>query len=112
MSLDALRELRRAGSRPDSVVKVVVGRRTADDRPDVICLTASDRPALMDWRAVIGLPVVLFTLDGFNDLGEQTLDAIRAAGGFVIAGAWRDGSVTTDEAIKPTLHRMWEALCL
>lgn len=112
MSLETLRELRRSGSKPDAVVKVVVGRRTADERPDVICLTASDRPAFMDWRAVIGLPVVLFTLDGFNDLGEQALDAIVAAGGRVIAGTWRDATVTTDEAIKPTLHRMWEALCL
>lgn len=113
MTLQALADTRRAGMKPDGIVKVVIGRRsTADDRPDVICVTAADRPAFMDWRAVIGLPVVLFTLDGFNDLGEQTLDAVRAAGGLVIAGAWRDSIVTTDEAIKPMLHRMWEVLCL
>lgn len=114
MSLDSLRDLRRSGSSPDVIVKVVVGRRipALEASPDVITILPADQPALLDLRPIVGLPLALFVCPGSDELAESTLDALLAAGGRVHGAAWSDATCTTDEPTKPVLHRMWELLCL
>jgi hypothetical protein len=112
MSLQALASLRRARQRPASVVSIVVGKApNVDDRPDVIAILPADKPAFMDWRPLVGLPVAVFTADGHEVLGTQTLDALQAANVQLIGTAWRETTLTHDEAHAPVLHRMWELLC-
>jgi hypothetical protein len=113
MSLQTLRDLRRAGSKPDGIVKVVVGKRTpADSRPDVVSVAAEDRPHLMDWRPLVGLPACLFVCKGADDLAERTYDAMTAAKCHSVGACWFDGPVSSDETTWQTLKRMWEVLCL
>lgn len=114
MSLHSLRQHRLQGSVPAGVVKVVVGKRlpAINARPDVIAVDAPDQPALMDWRPVVGLPLALFVCRGADPLAERVLDALMPAGCRLLGSAWHDAIESTDEAIKPVLHRMWEALCL
>lgn len=113
MSLDTLRALRRSGSRPDGLLKVVVGRHsTAGERPDVIAVAPEDRAQFLDWRAVVGLPFALFVCDGATAQAEQVFDALLTVNAKPAGACWRDGAVTADEATAPTLQRMWEALCL
>jgi hypothetical protein len=112
MSLQALSELRRNRQRPAGIVKVVVGKPPhLDDRVAVIVVTPTDRPAFMDWRPLVGLPIALFTADGHEVLGTQTLDALQAASVHLVGSAWRETTLSLDEAHKPVLHRMWELLC-
>lgn len=113
MSLSTLRELRLSGAKPDGIVKVVVGKRTpADSRPDVVSVTSEDRPHLMDWRPLVGLPAAVFVCRGADDLAERTFDAITAAKCKPSGACWHDGPVSDDEPSRPILKRMWEALCL
>jgi hypothetical protein len=113
MSLEALRELRRSGAKPDGLVKVVVGKRCAyDDCPDVISVSPSDRPLLMDWRAVVGLPLALFVCDGAEDQAERVLDAALAVNCKPFGACWSDGPVCSHEPSRRPLMRMWELLCL
>jgi hypothetical protein len=113
MTLQALRQVRLQGGKPSSLVKVVVGKRVPalESQPDLITVTDSDRPALMDWRPVVGLPVVLFVCRGADLLGEAVLDALVPAGCRLEGAAWWDATVSTDEETKPVLHRMWDLLC-
>jgi hypothetical protein len=113
MSLQALASLRRERQRPSGVVMVVVGKApNLDDRPDVVVITPADKPSFLDWRPIVGLPIALFTVDGHEALGTQTLDALQAANAQLVASVWRETTLTLEEAHKPVLHRMWELLCL
>lgn len=113
MSLQTLRELRRQRAKPDSLLKVVVGQRVPDfdARPEVISVIADDKPYLMDWRPVLGLPLALFVCRGAEALAVPVADAVVAAGGLLQGSAWGDTETSTDEAIKPVLRQMWEELC-
>lgn len=112
MSLETLRHLRRNGERPDAVVKVVIGKRHAaiEASPDVVTVLALDQPAFIDWRPLVGLPVVLFVCDGANDLGERVLDCVKAAGCKLLGAVWSDVEVAPEVA-KPALQKMWRVLC-
>jgi hypothetical protein len=112
MSLEALRQMRRAGDKPSGIVKVVVGRRLPvfESDADVITIAGADQPQFMDWRAVVGLPVALFVAPEGWEVGEQAYDALRAAGAKVLGVAWRDTTIAP-EAAAPVLHRMWGVLC-
>jgi hypothetical protein len=114
MSLDALRELRRSHAKPDSLLKVIVGKRAPDfdTRPEVISVVEADQPALMDWRPVLGLPLALFVCQGAEALAVPVAEAAVAAGAHLQGSAWHDSETCTDEAIKPVLRQMWEVLCL
>jgi hypothetical protein len=112
MSLSMLRDLRLDGQRP-ALVKLAIGaKRPLDDRPDLIALGADAQPERMDWRPLIGLPVALFVGDGHGDVAQRAFESAVAAGALPIGAAWSDVEVSTDEAIKPSLRRMWEVLCL
>lgn len=113
MSLSALRQLRIEGSKPASVVNVVVGKEPLlHERPDVIVILPGDKPAFLDWRPIVGLPVALFTVPGHELLATQTLDALQAVNARLIGSAWRNETLALEDAAKPVLHRMWEVLCL
>lgn len=114
MSLESLRQLRRAGERPSGVVKVVVGKRLpdVDGDVDVITVPADAQPQHMDWRPVIGLPLVLLVCEGATALAERTFDALMAAKCLPVGAVWGDATVTSDQPSKPVLRRMWELLCL
>lgn len=112
MSLDSLRQLRRQGEKPDSIVKVVIGRRhpVFEGAPDVVTVAAPDQPMFMDWRPVVGLPVAIFVCDDCSDLGERVFDAIKAAGGKFLGVVWRDTALAPEPA-QPVLNKMWRTLC-
>ncbi len=69
----------RGRQRPAGVVSIVVGRRPyLDDRADLVVILPGDKPARLDWRPIVGLPVALFTADGHEALGAETVDALQA----------------------------------
>ncbi len=113
MSLEALRELRQHGEKPSGVIKIVIGQRSpaVDEYADVIAVLPTDQPQHMDWRPVVGLPLVLLICDGASTLADKVLTAVMAAGGKPLGASWSDDSTSTDEAIRPTLRRMWRLLC-
>lgn len=78
MSLATLSKLRINGQCPPSIW-VVVGTcpKRLLDLPD--CIAVTERPAFMDWRAVVGLHVDVFDLSGDAELLDQTIGAIGAA---------------------------------
>lgn len=115
MSLDTLRQLRRAGGKPEAFVKVVVGKAlppTLASRPDMIAIRPEEQPQLLDWRPVVGLPFSLLVCEGVTDQAERTFDALIAAGGQPYGACWRDGAHSTNETVREILPRMWELLCL
>jgi len=68
MSLKALRAVRLAGQRPESVI-VVIGRANMDGSPEVAQVSAGD-----DLRPLIGLPVHVIDVAGDT---RQTLAIMR-----------------------------------
>lgn len=113
MSLETLGQLRRDGERPSGVLKVVVGKRVpaVDGDVDVIAVPMDAQPQHMDWRPVVGLPLVLLVCDGATALAERVFDALIAAKCKPIGAVWSDVVVTSDEPTKPVLRRMWRTLC-
>lgn len=113
MSLETLRQLRREGVKPDGAIKVVVGHRVpaVDGDADVIALPMDAQPHHMDWRPVVGLPVVLLVCDGATALAERVFDALMAVKCQPIGAVWRDVVVTTDHPTEPVLRKLWSALC-
>jgi hypothetical protein len=116
MSLDTLRDLRRAGSKPDAPVKVILGTRHTwlQEWPDMVLLRESDNPSLMDWRPLVGLPVVI--LAQTNDAARtlSVVEAVIAAGARLLGAVDPDGSYPIEERGSDT-HRLfkktWEAVC-
>ena len=78
MSLSTLTKLRMKRVCP-AAVWVVVGPcpHRLLDLPS--CIAVTERPAHMDWRAVVGLHVDVFDLSGNPELLDQTIGAIEAA---------------------------------
>lgn len=115
MSLEAIRQLRRAGQKP-SVVFVVIGHTDAPLDPNTsVHVRAADEPALMDWRPLVGVTVALFTLQPLPHLTLQVLDALQAVGVKVFGAADNSGFhpllVDADESHERLLRRGWELLC-
>lgn len=114
MSLESLRALRRDGVRPPGVLKVVVGKRVpvVEGDADVIAVPPDAQPHHMDWRPVIGMPLVLLVCEGADPLAERVFDALMAAKCNPVGAVWRDVVVTTDHPTRPVLKKLWEVLCL
>lgn len=109
MSLQTLRDMRMARRRPGLLMVVIGARTPVDDRPDVV--TVLDAPERLDWRPVIGVPAAFFVAGDALELGERAFKAALAAGAVPIGMVHGGDAVTLDDAAKPILAQMWEALC-
>lgn len=116
MSLDAIRNLRRSGVKPSRAVYVVIGDTSAllDEATSVV-VRATDRPQAMDWGALVGLPVTVFTMQPLPHLTIAVLDALRDIGAKVFGAADSSGVypllMDADESHEALLRRAWELLC-
>lgn len=115
MSLEALREMRRQGARPDVPVLVLVGRRPAhlEDSARLIFVDESTRVADMDLRPLVGLWVAVLLLDPLLDQAERLLSAMEEHKAKPYGLVMADGTVHMGIA-EPTpehelnLFRTWE----
>lgn len=80
LSTEALIRLRKSGSMP-AAVWIVIGEcpDRLRDLPDCIHIKTTDKPANMDWRAVMGLHVDIFDMADNETLLLETINAIEAA---------------------------------
>ena len=118
MSLEAIRQLRRRGQKPDGVVLVLLGDRPRwlDDDASLVVIRPADEPRFMDWRPMVGLWAAVFTAD--NQPPARTLSVLNALEG---AGAKFFGAADATGAYPMTvgagdehrwcLQRTREALC-
>lgn len=110
MSLESLRSMRRTGRRPDSVV-VIVGKPPAwmEDSPGTVAIDRD--PALLDLRALVGLPIHLIDIQSDLDLTLAAMDATEAAGVKVLGACSAAGSCGVDEKHENAMRRYRENLC-
>lgn len=115
MSLDALRAMRRQGSRPGTPVLLVVGAcpAWARDLPHVVEVRATDRPALMDLRPLIGLWAAALLLPPADRAQAiAAMDAAREAGADLYGAADAEGAhlfiQDPTPAHESNLRRTWK----
>lgn len=115
MSLEALRDLRRTGVRPDAPVLALVGRRPAwvEDSGRVICVDESTRVHDLDLRPLVGLWVAVLLLDPLVDLAGRLLSALEEHKAKPYGVVMADGTVhmgiadpTSEQELN--LFRTWE----
>jgi hypothetical protein len=115
MSLEALRDLRRQGGRPDAPVILLIGTKPAwlADDCRVVCLPATATPESIDFRPLFGLWVAVLLTEPLNALAGKVLAAMEAVQAKVYGLALADGSVHLG-ILEPTeehtlnLRRTWE----
>jgi hypothetical protein len=117
MSLDTIRQMRRAGQKPE-VVYVVIGevaKRPREGDSGYVWVRAYDHPALMDWRPLVGLLTVVVTTQPLPHLTIAVLDALHAASAKLFGAADTTGVYPllegADDEHAALLRRTWEALC-
>ena len=117
MSLPSLRNLRLQGQRPAHVVTVLIGNRPdwREDDASLVVIRETDQPALMDFRPLVGLGVVLvMTVDNYP-LASKTLAAIEAVGVKLFGAALPCGAYPCLENSTPEHKRLlsatWNSLC-
>ena len=110
MSLESLRSMRRSGRRPDSVM-VIVGKPPAwmEDSPGTVAIDRD--PALLDLRALVGLPIHLIDIQPDTDLLLKTMEATEAAGVKVLGACSNIGACGVDEKHENAMRRYRENLC-
>lgn len=117
MSLEALRQLRRGGHKPQSPIWIVIGTkpRWLSDDATVVIVREADEPQFMDWRPVLGLVVAIFTLQPDPARTLQVLEATQAAGARIFGAADTTGAYPllegADERHTALLRNAWETLC-
>lgn len=116
MSLAAIRDLRMKGDRP-GIVRLIVGPAPAwlPDDATVVKIPADARPARMDWRPLVGLPVVLHQTRDLPRLTGEVMDAATKAGVKFYGAALMSGVYPCadgyDAEIRANLKKMQEILC-
>jgi hypothetical protein len=121
MSIDHIRDMRRARQKPSGVVTVVVGNLPNKFRnePLMVEIKPGTNPALMDLRPLVGTWVAPIQIEGQQAALDQAVEALLKAGaklfGFVSNGKAQtlcsfDDSYDQQKA-KYVLYREWSALC-
>lgn len=109
MSLEHLRELRRAGSRPASPVVVILGRapRHLDDGPGKVVVTRDD----VDLSPLVGMPVHVIDLGADNELARRVVPQLEKLSVVLhgICGCY--GTVGESPEHERAMERYREALC-
>lgn len=117
MSLEAIRDLRRAGQKPTGVVQVLIGRwpKWLEDDMHLVVIRPKDDPRFMDWRPLVGLSVAVFSAETKPARTLAVLEAIEAAGAKFFGAADPNGvypmTVGAGQAHEAVLHASWRALC-
>lgn len=117
MSLESLRNLRRAGRKPDAVVKIIVGPKPnwLDDTAAVVHIRPDATPEDMDWRPTIGMWVVVFLTGNDRALGARVLACLEAAKAKVYGAADLEGTypciADATERHHKNLRQSMELLC-
>jgi hypothetical protein len=116
LSLETLRQWRRAGYRPGGMALVVIGDVAPDtDAEYVVMVKPTDEPRLMDWRPLVGMTAAVFTMQPLPHLTIAVLDALNAMGIKVFGAADQFGVHPllegADEKHERLLQRAWELLC-
>jgi len=117
MSLQTLRELRMTGARPAAPVTIFIGDKRHEDRPDLVTVAPGTNPALMDWRPVIGLCVLVVVQSrDYHQTVIQLIDELSQIDGVRFFGFAEPDEVFptlmgADEQHKKALRRTWESLC-
>lgn len=117
MSLDAIRRLRMQGDRP-GIVRLIVGPTPAwlPDDATVVKVPEEARPARMDWRPLVGLPVCLHQTADLPHLTAAVMDAaasvgVRFYGAALAAGGIHPCADGYDAEIRANLRKYQEMLC-
>jgi len=117
MSLQTLRELRMTGARPAAPVTIFIGDKRHEDRPDLVTVAPGTNPALMDWRPVIGLCVlVVVQSKAYRQTVGRIIDELERIDGVKVFGVAEPDAVFpmlagADDKHKIALEREWTALC-
>lgn len=117
MSLNSLRDLRRARRRPDEVIQIIVGPkpRWRDDTAGIVHIPVTATPEEMDWRPVVGLWVAVFVTCSDWEFGKRVLDQLEAAGARLFGAADPQKTyamaVGADEGHHASLKNSMELLC-
>jgi hypothetical protein len=108
MSLDLLREVRRAGQRPESVI-VVIGRADMDDSAGVVQIT--DTPHSMDLRPLIRMPVHVIDLQDDAGRTRAVIAALEELNVTPLGICGPAGSCGVSKEHERAMERYRESLC-
>lgn len=94
MSIQDLLELRMMRQKPESMITVFIGKRPKwkPDGPTIVVVSPTDRPAVLDWRPLIGLWVCVVMAGDDYALAGQVLDALKESGAKVFGAAYPCGT--------------------
>lgn len=111
MSLSTLQQVRRSGRRPSGVI-VLVGKppRWHVDTPGIVVIDRA--PAMLDLRALVGMPIHLIDLQSDEALLRQAMDATQAAGAVVKGACSAVGACGVSLEHETAMRRYREGLCL
>lgn len=111
MTLQALTDLRIGGNAP-KLVWLIVGDcpRFVEPSVDVIRIAPTDKPAHMDFRALVMLDVTIYEIGKYSTLFKQTIKAVEAIRPASLTLACRSGVVGVSMAHEVLLDRAWRAL--
>lgn len=111
MTLQALTDLRIGGNAP-KLVWLIVGDcpRFVEPSVDVIRIAPTDKPAHMDFRALVMLDVTIYEIGKYATLFKQTIKAVEAIRPATLTLACRAGVVGVSKAHEVLLDRAWRAL--
>jgi hypothetical protein len=116
MSLEAIRHMRLRGDRP-GIVRLVVGVSPAwlPDDATVVKVPEGSRPARMDWRPLVGLPVTLIETRSLPQLVGDVMDEVTRAGAKFCGAALMTGVYPCldgyETEVRRNLKKTWEILC-
>lgn len=111
MSLKHLSELRISGSAP-KLVWLIVGDcpRYIDPTFNLIHIAPTDKPAQMDFRALVMLDVTMYEVGKHDALFMQTMQAVEAAKPATLSIACRRGVVGASEKHEELLKTIYRTL--
>ncbi len=113
MSLTAIRNTRMAGQRPALVFVVIGPHAPVHDDNTLVLVADDDRPEAMDWRPLVGLPVVLIQPAARPALAQRAIDAMHEVGVNFIGTADPLGALPLDDrpGLEQILTKAREQLC-
>jgi hypothetical protein len=111
MTLQALKDLRIGGNAP-KLVWLIVGDcpRFVEPSVDMIRIAPTDKPAHMDFRALVMLDVTIYEIGKYATLFKQTIKAVEAIRPASLTLACRAGMVGIDAHHEVLLDRAWRML--
>lgn len=117
MSLEALRQLRRRGSRPDGVITILVGQlpKWRRDSAAFVHIAPDARIDQIDWRPLVGLWVAMFVTTRDTAAAAALLRCLEGVKVKFYGAADHSGTypcvADATERHHTNLRATWEALC-